>query len=276
MPTMKKITLLLLFMTSGLISLVAQNSISISGQRCVDTDLVFSLQTSVTPDSYNWNFGDGHSTSDAAPVHQYSASGAYSLSVVFTVNGNTNTVNSTLTVFENPLAGFVVNEVDYTSYARSFTDTTNSLYRPLSYTWSFNDQSDDLVTSDIRVYHKFPAAGTYDVILKVTDNNGCSDTALHQVTTTDLFMVPNVFTPNHDELNDEFIVTSNGMTLFSIEIFNRWGNRVFRRNNVEQIIWDGFTPEGSMVSPGTYFYIIIPSENGTTYKPLNGFITIFY
>jgi hypothetical protein len=45
---------------------------------------------------------------------------------------------------------------------------------------------------------------------------------------------------------------------------------------MEQIVWDGFNPEGTLVKPGVYFYVISVDDSVVNYEPQNGFITIFY
>jgi gliding motility-associated-like protein len=70
--------------------------------------------------------------------------------------------------------------------------------------------------------------------------------------------IPNVFSPNGDGLNDMFRPTfqhqRNNIDFVHIEIFNRWGNRVF----VSQIVneaWDGMF-KGVLQDVGTYHYMI--------------------
>jgi gliding motility-associated-like protein len=71
-------------------------------------------------------------------------------------------------------------------------------------------------------------------------------------------------------------VTSNGETLFSIEIYSRWGNLVFKRSGHQQRFWDGTMPDGSLVKPGTYYYVINSESGNFKYEPEKGFITVFY
>jgi hypothetical protein len=39
--------------------------------------------------------------------------------------------------------------------------------------------------------------------------------------------VPNIFTPNNDNVNDTWLCTGEYITQFEATIFNRWGNQVF-------------------------------------------------
>ncbi len=79
---------------------------------------------------------------------------------------------------------------------------------------------------------------------------------------TDSIYVPNVFTPNGDGINDVLTIYAKGITSFSIEIFDRWGQLVFI-SNYTTISWDGRTNGGVKVSDGVYYYVIkATSESG--------------
>lgn len=90
---------------------------------------------------------------------------------------------------------------------------------------------------------------------------------------THLF-VPNVITPNQDDLNDLLIV--NVDPCWKIEhftILNRWGNKI--RNYTEApIVWDGTTDGGKEVAEGTYFWIIEYELPDGEQVSESGFITL--
>ncbi|RFM32251.1 DUF11 domain-containing protein [Chitinophaga silvisoli] len=65
------------------------------------------------------------------------------------------------------------------------------------------------------------------------------------------FFVPNVITPNGDGKNDQFVI--KGLDLYpgsKLEIYNRWGNQVYRSDNYNNN-WKG---EG--LSAGIYYYVL--------------------
>lgn len=65
-------------------------------------------------------------------------------------------------------------------------------------------------------------------------------------------MIPNVITPNSDGKNDEFKVVSTDISSLHVEIFNRWGMKVYAYDGVNGI-WDA-TVFGSIQASGIYFY----------------------
>ena len=74
--------------------------------------------------------------------------------------------------------------------------------------------------------------------------------------------IPNAFSPNDDGLNDIFQPTGN-VTLKSMQIYNRWGELVFKSSD-DKFSWDG-NFQGELVHEGYYFFIIRyqKPENGT-------------
>ncbi len=61
---------------------------------------------------------------------------------------------------------------------------------------------------------------------------------------------PNVFTPNGDGFNQNFVVSEANAGPISIQIFNRWGREIYGSSEYTGE-WDG-----SNVSPGVYFYVL--------------------
>jgi gliding motility-associated-like protein len=106
--------------------------------------------------------------------------------------------------------------------------------------------------------------------LTATSANGCSTFVRMEVRVLEQPFVPNTFTPNGDGVNDfwniEHLDTYNGAT---VEVFNRYGNKVFSVKGYGQP-WDG-THNGVPLPVGTYYYIINPQRG---LKVISGSITI--
>lgn len=86
-------------------------------------------------------------------------------------------------------------------------------------------------------------------------------------------MVPNVFTPNGDQLNDYFEVPTDGSTVFEFTIFTRTGTRIYHSSS-PRIYWDGKSLEGKELPEGIYYYVIEEVE-GTPGEGKAGFIYLF-
>lgn len=117
-----------------------------------------------------------------------------------------------------------------------------------------------------------PIAGpsvTTTYTVTVTDANGC--VAIDSVTIEVLYeydvYVPNAFSPNGDENNDEiFIIVTGDYTLDEWIIYNRWGQEVYRTND-PLAGWDG-TSNGKIQDLGVYVYY------GLAHDPLGNGIEV--
>jgi len=90
-------------------------------------------------------------------------------------------------------------------------------------------------------------------------------------------IIPNVFTPNNDSINDVWRFSlGKGNVLKGLNIYNRWGNEiaVTSRASVTQINWDGRTTSGEETPSGVYFFVLQYTDaNGDEHKK-NGYITL--
>jgi gliding motility-associated-like protein len=85
--------------------------------------------------------------------------------------------------------------------------------------------------------------------------------------------IPNVFTPNGDELNDYFEVETPAGTVYDFRIFTRTGIQIYYSNS-PRIFWDGRNSGGNEVTEGIYYYVIELSENSSE-KGLTGFVYLY-
>ena len=71
---------------------------------------------------------------------------------------------------------------------------------------------------------------------------------------------PNSFSPDGDGINDFFGIRGQGITDFQIEIFNRWGQMVFKSHSIDDK-WDG-TFKNKALPTGTYIYKVKTTSYG--------------
>jgi len=78
------------------------------------------------------------------------------------------------------------------------------------------------------------------------------------ITTNDTFNIqmPNIFTPNNDNINDQFItLSSQGIISNQGEVYNRWG-QIMYAGDLLQKGWNGKTLHGKICPGGVYFWHI--------------------
>lgn len=72
--------------------------------------------------------------------------------------------------------------------------------------------------------------------------------------------IPNVFTPNNDNLNEQFLISLNPtLEASSLRIFSRWGKEVYLEES-SLPSWNGKGNSGNEMSPGTYYWILNYTE----------------
>ncbi len=221
--------------------------------------------------TWDWDFGDGTAHSaQKNPSHSYSNTGNYSVVLTVTFqNGCQKTFTNSyyLQVYSFPTAGFSPDTNNVLTYDPiTFTNTSSGT--DLSYSWNFGDGSG---STDINPTYYYLLAGFFDVTLIASTPNGCSDTATFKIHILEDIIIPNVFTPNGDGFNDKFEIISSGFPDYNLEIFNRWGNIVFRTTNPRDF-WDG-TVKGEPAAAGTYYYTIAVKNKVKNLK-FNGSITL--
>ncbi len=134
--------------------------------------------------TYSWNFGDGSTSSEQNPTHQYAQTGIYSVKLEVTVNGETKSHTEEVIVDvaanNTPVADFLEPVIDglNVKITNTSTDADNDA---LNYEWTVSDGT-KVAAKDFD--YTFESAGTYSITLKVSDEKA-SATKQVQVTVSD-------------------------------------------------------------------------------------------
>ncbi len=145
----------------------------------VGEEVQFDGSESSDPDgsivSYSWDFDDGSSGSGETPSHTYTAAGRYTATLTVTDNDSlTDTDSVVITVQAPPVADagpdYTVQMGEEVSFNGSGSFDSDGII--VSYDWTF---SDGFTSRDSITTHAFSAAGIYEAILTVTDNDGLTD-----------------------------------------------------------------------------------------------------
>ncbi|MEA3361562.1 MAG: PKD domain-containing protein [Thermodesulfobacteriota bacterium] len=128
---------------------------------------------------FNWDFGDGTTSSSQNPSHTYSAAGTYTATLTVTDDDGA-TGNATVSI-----TGYAPNQLPVASasgtplsgeaplsvlFNGSGTDSDGSI---LAYAWDFGDGA---TSSAQNPPHTYNTAGSYTAILTVTDDDGSTAT----------------------------------------------------------------------------------------------------
>ncbi len=162
--------------------------------------------------------------------------GNVNLSVNSVNNGACGNVSSTMKVQIQPSPRADFSASSYTITIPSdpiiFTNTSEGA---LINIWEI---SNGITATTKNLTHGFSEVGYYDITLITENQFACTDTVTKTVTVISSVKAPTAFSPNGDRLNDEFRIYTDGVTEFDMMIFNRWGEMIFRSDDLKKG-WDG-------------------------------------
>ena len=200
----------------------------------------------ILPYTYHWS-----TSTSTTNVDNNLCAGSYSLTVTDSNNCSINDQMDIITV--NILFANAIVDSVHSAYQLPviFTSTSNAY----SYLWDFGDGHTSNVQNPTNTYD---SPGTYSVTLTVNSGppSNCVDvtTIIITIYIPSTIQIPNIITPNGDGFNDVFKVVSKGLGTEEMNIYNRWGKKVFTWSEVGGT-WDG--KDGSReYSDGVYFYIL--------------------
>ncbi len=147
-----------------------------SAKNCTDRGRVVFTDHSIGADTWAWSFGDGETSGEKNPVHDYKSSGVYSVSLTVTnrQTGCSKTKTQSVKVVTEK-ADFVLSDPAICKKAPVKFTALNADPKNISfYTWTFGD---GLSASDSgnTISHAYTKTGGYNVSLLIKDANGCLD-----------------------------------------------------------------------------------------------------
>ena len=104
----------------------------------------------------------------------------------------------------------------------------------------------------------------YPIHSIVIDSQDCGDT---------LLVMPNVFSPDDDGVNDTWHLVHNKLIEADISIYNRWGILICKMDRIN-MEWAGRTTSGAEAPDGTYYCIIKGKFSTGINVVRKGFITL--
>lgn len=208
--------------------------------------------------SYFWQYSDGGTSTAINPTHVFSPAGVYN--VTLTVISSAGCIDTSkfvvpgmITVHPRPSAAFSVTPTETTIFEPDisiYDQSTNGN------SWSY-DFGDGNTSSNENTTHSYTNVGDYLIIQTVNNQFNCPDTAIRRVKIIPefRFWVPNSFTPdNKDGKNDVFLPIVFGVEKYLFEIYDRWGECIFRTRDTTTG-WNG-TYGGKVCQQDTYVWMI--------------------
>ncbi len=226
---------------------------------CAPANITFDNLSSPFDSTFNilWTFGDGTSSTDYSPVHEFQVPGTYSISLKIISAFGCETIAeypNWIEVKDGPEASFYFTPEELNSYDKTVQFFDES-FDAVSRQWSFGSAGFSQLQSPIIT---FQDTGQYSIQLVAFHESGCTDTLIQTLDVEPLnsYFFPNAFTPNFDGKNETFKGKGriDGLQKYEMLIWNRWGEVVFKTNDPENG-WDGRkNNQGDYLPNGVYLY----------------------
>lgn len=119
-------------------------------------------------------------------------------------------------------------------------------------------------------------ASSGNIIVAITDSNGCyaADSVYVTVIYTNEVLMPTAFSPNGDNINDNYQGIAFDLATYNLQIFNRWGQLMWETQSIDYNSgWDGKF-EGVDQEVGSYVYVVNALFNTGISFSKNGTFTL--
>ncbi|TVZ55679.1 putative repeat protein (TIGR01451 family)/gliding motility-associated-like protein [Lutibacter sp. Hel_I_33_5] len=234
-------------------------------------------------DSGNGTTTNGEDDDDSSTINLI----AVELAVTKTVDSPNPTVNDeinfTITITNNGpglATNIILNETLPSGYQYISHTTTTGIYDEFTGDWSIASLADKAVTTLV-VKVKVREQGDYENNVSITQldqlDSNPSNNSGSSSTTPICLTIYNEFTPNDDGINDVFVIDCIEQYPNNVlEVFNRWGNTVFKMKNYNNS-WNGTSNGRATINTdkklpvGTYYYVL---DLGNGITPQKGWIYI--
>ena len=222
--------------------------------------------TSINAENYVWDFGDGSvMQSWGDTCYTYKTQGNFNpvlimkntlpggdlcLLAATNLTGSVNVIN----LINVSLSGPSVITVPVDSII-AITANYNGGTAPYTYNWNPNTGINCASCASVLIL----ATDTIYYTFTIYDSTGCkgmdSVLILPELCLNEK-LIPNVFSPNADEVNDLFYIPKLCSTeKYSLQIYNRWGTLIFSTTQHKNG-WDGRTNAGTDASDGVYYFLV--------------------
>jgi gliding motility-associated-like protein len=223
----------------------------------------------IPPYQFSWSFPGAQNSSNLIGIH----AGNYILTISDSLHCVKN-INIDVQGQPFPTANFQISP-PRTLLSKS---TISFLYQSTNYSniyWNFGDES---TSTDDSPKHTYNSVDHFPVMLIVSSSNQCVDTLIQFVDIFEDFFIyiPNAFSPNGDGINDCFapVIQGGSEANYSFEIYSRWGELVFKTNDLSKC-WDGgFSQESYCMESVFVYQIIVNDLCGINHKYTGSFVLI--
>ncbi len=224
-------------------------------------------------DEYFWEFGiDGETSTEKSPEYTFTEAGSYTVRLTIKGDGGEVSDYKIVDVIPQPKVNFSFNdtivfveddEIIFYNYTEGGID----------YAWYFNAdniESGQFESKEFEPYYSYSDTGTFYVGLISSSVENCYDTMIHpqpiRVLKKGVLLFPTAFYVSEDRISDEYSTKQGegegnfylfypkhvGVSEFNIEIYSRWGTKVFESDDINRG-WNGMF-DNKLSAQGVYIW----------------------
>lgn len=227
--------------------------------HCTDRPSTFSVSAVNDPLSYTWSVapvkGLVSHTDLNSPTLSVTFSNASTYSVFLTVSNSSGSSSTFTTVTVNRSARASFNaSLSNAGFPNELTLTNYSAHSLKNY-WTFSDAA--AADSSFSTVKNYTASGSYTVSLLALGTKGCNDISTYafRISDSSSVVLPNIFSPNGDDVNDVYRPLTRGIRVLNAWVYNRYGIIITSWNQIRGA-WDGHTTSGEECAAGEYVVIV--------------------
>lgn len=231
------------------------------------------INTTTGGDTYEWDFGDGQTSTQQDPQHTFPGYGSYTIRMIATdtLCFTTDTLEAQVSFVDSiprPSIYVIPNPCNNGNIEAIVPDGRNRYL----YEWTL---SNGAIGYGANPTFDVAGDGTYGLTVVVTDtlcNRQYTLQSDADVTIRpEVLFMPNAFTPNGDGTNEFWEIKGNTCSdITLLQVFNKWGQLIFETDKPLEEFWDG-TFEGAYAPQGVYVWRMRDGETSHV-----GTVTLVY
>jgi gliding motility-associated-like protein len=229
---------------------VVQTTVRVCEPRALKSNFKVNVKGGVPPYTVTWSRG---TATNAGLIMDTQELGEFIVTVK-DARGCIQTKRMEVIEVDPPVPGFEYKSESFdkttenlVNFDVKFKNLSTGKYKSLS--WDFGDTG---TSTDSVPTHKYVKEGTYTVVLKLKDLDGCIVSFSKTIVITDYYLkFPNVFTPNKDGINDYYYPKVLHISAVEVFILNKFGELLYESKDLEAKGWDGLY-KGELAPIGNY------------------------
>lgn len=238
-----------------------QTSFTLNDSVFCSPAILQTTNTSFNGKLYRWYINGVPVSTSTQYSDTLTAPGNYRLTLIALNDASCNKADSmvrTIVVNKSGIADFAVARDSCSLIVQFENQSVSPTGLPIPYTWYFGDGDSSAETHPT---HQYAVSKIYTIQLITNIGTFCVDTAEQTIfiegDSSQEVVIPNVFTPNNDGLNDCYRIAgvSPKCDAFKISIYNRWGEVYYQSTN-PNACWNGKNEVGINATEGVYYYIL--------------------